>query len=114
MFDDLVLQYDKLKREAAARGTPVTREETMAALAPMYQRYAQEAIQQNELQQNRQLYNNRMMTEKKIVNDARPYQKAGAIINGMGGLATLAMTSQQQDEFQKKLDTLLKMYGGAS
>jgi hypothetical protein len=114
MFDELLRNYDMLKRQAAQRGTPVTREESMAALAPMYQRYAQEQVQTDRLRQAKHSFNNRMALEQKIINDARPYQKAGAIINGMGGLATLAMTSQQQDEFQKKLDTLLKMYGGAS
>ena len=126
MYNDLIRAYEETKRRAQLNGVPVSREDTMRALAPIYAQYAKDAVtkremdlkgqaldlRRQELAQNKDIFNKRYQLEEDMRSDARPWQYANLAISGLGTLGGAYYANQQDELYRQRLAKLMQMYGG--
>lgn len=112
MYNSLLEAYDKARRNAAQNGMPVSKEEVLRALYPVYAQYAKDAITAKTLDQNKELFNRRQEFEQRQINRARPIQYANVGVSAANAIGTGLYANQQDDLYRQKLNLLMQMYGG--
>lgn len=134
-FTELIRAFEEAKRRASARGMPVSRQEAMAALAPVYsgmaranladqglaldrERLAQQAEQFGQtLASNRDIFNRgialqgqRMDIEESARNRALPVQYLNVGLSGLGNLGMNLYMMKKDAENQRRLKELIDLY----
>lgn len=119
MYESIMQAYDKAKRQAALRGIPLSKDDVLRTLAPIYAQYAQDATTQKgialkdkALKQNADQFSVSMNNARHNYDSNMPLNYANIALAGLGTLGAGLYSNQQEDLMRRRLALLEKQFGG--